>query len=247
MRRTKKYSNPKVLFICCILAASAIAGVSLYHSLPSSNPNEYNMLPLHTNEKIIDCVKEDQYTYALISQQKAATYGQTLAIFNQDENRQWSRIYENDFANLKPWKIKTADIDGDGEKEILTAVYKTTHFDKNEKNRLFIFNYSEGKLQKKWTGSQIAGVWKDFSAGDFLAIPGDELIFIEKLENQRERVSVYYWFDFGFVLLAVSDTYEDIDNLSIQGENRISITCKTKQKQEVITLAVDNKKLVIRP
>jgi hypothetical protein len=79
--------------------------------------------------------------------------------------------------------------------------------------------------------------------GDFVSIPGDELIFIEQLEEGKERLCIYYWFDFGFLLLAESEAYGDITKLTILGENRIQITYKGK-KEEDATLIVKNGKII---
>lgn len=199
---------------------------------------------LHNQETIIDCIKDGAAVYALTGQTGDSKYGDLFVVFEQKAERVWERSYENDFLELKPWKIELGDIDGNGEQEILIAVHKTTHFDPIEKNRMFIFNYSEGKLRKKWTGSQIAGVWKDFYVGDMLSIPGNELIFIEQMEDQRERISIYYWFDFGFVLLAESEPYNNIHDLAVIGENRLQITSGVGVREQIKTLTVKNGKII---
>jgi len=91
---------------------------------------------LQNQERIVDYVQEDSIIYTLILQSGRSEFGDLLAIFRQEDNGKWVRNYENDFADLKPWKIELADIDGDGEKEIITAVRKTTHYDNTIKNRL---------------------------------------------------------------------------------------------------------------
>lgn len=199
---------------------------------------------LHGKEYIIDYTREGKVVYVLISQTGEREYGDLFTVYLQKEHGEWERAYENDFKGINPWKIETADIDGCGEKEILIAVKKTTHFDAQEKNRLFIFNYIDGKLVKKWTGSQIAGNWKDFYVGDLLPIKGNELIFIELTEEERQRISVYYWFDFGFLALASSEDYYDIGKLSILDENRIQITCRIKNHKKIILLEIKDQKMV---
>ncbi len=184
---------------------------------------------LDKNELIVDYAISKNRAYVIVSRQKNSEYGDLLLILEDSGNNEWNRIYENDFTGLKPWKIITADIDGDGQEEILTAVRKTTIYDQNDENRLFVFNYSDNILVKKWTGSKIAGRWRSFYAGELLPIPGQELIFIEKKENGREQLSIYYWFDFGFIMLAKSDEYENITKLSISEENLIEIEYDEKQ------------------
>jgi hypothetical protein len=224
MIRVKKYMLPAVVILLLLTGIFLFPVIMM--KLFRQETGEWKALEalLQKQETVIDGVREGTAAYTLLSREGRSDYGDIFAVFEQDGTGEWNRVYENDFADLKPWKLELADIDGDGTKEILTAVRKTTHFDPDEKNRMFIFNYENNILVKKWTGSQIAGIWKDFIAGDLLPISGDELIFIEQTEDGLEKISIYYWFDFGFLLLAESDGYKDIRNLTLQGENSIQIT-----------------------
>lgn len=220
----------KKIILPAIIIGLLLAGIFLFPVIMAKaflqKPDEWKELKplLHKQETIIDGVQEENTVYTFLSREGRTDYGDIFVVFKQDKNQKWNRVYENDFKDLKPWKIEIGDIDGDGQKEILTAVRKTTHFDPEEKNRMFIFNYENNKLVKKWTGSQLAGVWNDFYVGDLLPIPGDELIFIEQTEEDKEKISIHYWFDFGFVMLAESGSYKDILNLTIKGENNLQIT-----------------------
>lgn len=190
----------------------------------------------------VDEAREDGMRYAIVSNKGDGAYGDRLTIERQNSDGRWQRVYESDFKDLKPWKIEIGDIDGDERKELLIAVNKPTHFDAEHRNRMFIFNYDGGKLVKKWTGSQLAGDWTTFRVGDLLPIPGDELIFIEQLEANKERIGVYYWLDFGFVHVAESERYDPIDSLDIVGGNRMDI--RMKQGGEPLTLTVKAGKVV---
>lgn len=195
-------------------------------------------------EAIIDEIQEEGLRYAIVAKHEDADYGDRLVIDRLDASGGWVRVYENDFKDLKPWRIEIADIDGDLRKEVLIAVNKTTHYDPETKNRMFIFNYDYdgAKLVKKWTGSQLSGDWKTFYAGDLLSIPGDELIFIERMEANKERIGVYYWFDFGFVHVAESELYDPIEQLAIVGPGKVEI--RTTRAGEPITLTVKSGKLM---
>ncbi|MGB4659419.1 MAG: hypothetical protein WBI07_09580 [Mobilitalea sp.] len=202
-------------------------------------PEEISAL-LKKREIVIDYTQEESFLYAIISQKERMDYGDILVIFEQNKSGIWERIYDNNFEELKPWKIETADIDGDGITEILTAVYKTTHFDDVEKNRMFIFNYRDGILTKKWTGSEIAGTWKDFVVGDLLPVTGDELIFLQESSGNSEKISIYYWFNFGFLLLADSEYYDEIQSVSIMKENRLLLKASMADETGVILTVKDN-------
>lgn len=201
-------------------------------------------LKLDTQATTIDKITDAGWVYTLISKKGDVQYGDTLVIDRLSENGQVECSYAKDFSDLKPWKLVIADVDGDHKKEILIAVHKTTHFDPEEKNRMFIFQYDGEKLYKKWTGSQIAGEWNSFLAGNVLSVPGDELIFVEQVEGDKERISMYYWFDFGFVLLAASEPYYDIKDVTIIGENRLRITIQVEDQKQIHRLMVKNGKII---
>ncbi|MFC5529855.1 hypothetical protein [Cohnella yongneupensis] len=129
------------------------------------------------NEPVtVDEYEADGLRYALVNEKGMDAYGDRLVVERVEQDGRRQRVYENDFKDLKPWKIEVADVDGDRRNEIIIAVNKTTHFDEQAKNY----------------------------AGNLLSIPGDELMFIERMADQGERIAIYYWLDFGFALLAES-------------------------------------------
>jgi hypothetical protein len=180
----------------------------------------------------IASVTSGDTAYVFVSTTGDKVYGDRFLVLNQEENGSWRRSYENDFSGLKPWKLMLSDVDGDGEKDLVAAVRKTTYYDEEEKNRLFIFDYKEGKLVKKWTGSDIAGNWEDFITGDLVDADGEELLFISNTKEGKDRLLVYHWFDFGFLMLAQSEDYEDIIQVKIIEENRLSMTYRKEKEYE---------------
>ncbi len=193
---------------------------------------------LYDNEVMIDYTIDGPLAYALINNNGIEEYGNSFIIFDRKDDT-WLRAYENDFKNLMPWKVEVADIDGDNTPEILIALRKTTPYDKEIKNRMFIFNYQDNILSRKWTGSRIAGIWREFYPIDFLSTPGHELIFIEQAEDTMEKLSVYSWFDFGFFMVADSETYPNIQTVAMLDENLLEITYfedEQEIKQNLTTL-----------
>lgn len=210
----------------------------LFPSIPAvlMTPKGRLQQALSGKEKLIDYATSGQYAYVFVSTTGDKVYGDRFLVMIKQENT-WKPIYENDFTGLMPWKLKVADIDGDGKQDIITAVRKRTFYDKEEKNRLFIFDYLDGKLIKKWTGSDIAGSWEDFVVGDLVETKGEELVFISKTNEGKEKLFVYHWFDFGFLLLAQSEDYEDMIKVEILRENRLRLTSrKGKEQQELLML-----------
>jgi hypothetical protein len=198
---------------------------------------------LDQEETIIDAVTLDHIAYSIISSEGREDYGDRFVVLNQDSGSVWRETYSNDFTGLKPWKLELGNVDGDEIQEILIAVRKTTHFDKEEENRMFIFQYDGEKLVKKWTGSQTGGIWSDFIIGDLLPIQGEELIFLEQSGQGEEKISVYYWFDFGFVHLADSGNYRDITDFQIAGENKVEIIFGEEQGQKAVLTIQDGRLL----
>ncbi len=195
---------------------------------------------LHKRETLIDGAEEGDLAYLLISTNGRTDYGNYLVIMESDGTK-YNRKYENNFQDLRPWKITLADVDGDEIMEIITIVNKTTHYDKEIKNRLFIFNYENNALVKKWTGSQIGGAWNQIYIGDLVSIPGEEIILVEETEQKQEKLGVYYWFDFGFLKLAESEEYQEIQKVTIWGENKIRMVYGLKNEMECDMTIKDGK------
>ena len=221
MVKKRIFALPAVVFLAAIV-------LIVYYVTLSSQRTEKEQWEeweqrLMLSEAVIDGIVESDTAYLLVSREGRPDYGDLFVVFTREQEA-WVRSYENDFSSLKPWKIDAADIDGDGTKEILIAVRKKAHYDKQEKNRMFIFNYDGERLVKKWTGSQSTQDWRDFTAGNILSIPGEELIFIETSKNNKEFISIYYWFDFGFLKLADSAEYQEIQSVKIMGDNRLQLT-----------------------
>ena len=221
MKASKRSKKAIEYIIYIFVIALLVTGIYWYGM--NKNSKDGLKAALDKHEVLIDYFIEEPLAYALVSKAGNAEYGDFFVGFDRNQ-RGFTRIYENDFKQLKPWKIEVADIDGDNNNEILIAVKKATYFDKEVKNRMFIFNYQDNILVKKWTGSQIAGRWREFYVGDFLPIPGEELIFIQQQDDGKERISIYSWFDFGFFMIANSDGYHKIEEINIIDENNLEVT-----------------------
>jgi hypothetical protein len=198
---------------------------------------------LHRGEVLKDYRNENHTVYALVGTKGNKKHKDLLVVFAQNAEGELKRSYENDFTGLTPRKIETADIDGDGEKELLITVYKATHYDTIRKNRLFVFQYHK-VLEKKWTGSEIAGTWNTFYTGDLTDRKGDELIFVQRAAGGKERLAIYYWFDFGFVLLAKSREYPKIIDVKVTQEKKLEITYKDGIMPKIHTLVIRDGKVI---
>ncbi|MEZ5307183.1 MAG: CapA family protein [Pyrinomonadaceae bacterium] len=100
----------------------------------------------------------------------------------------------------KPWKIDTADVDGDGIKEVIVGVFKKTKFLPIPHNCLFVYGWKDGRAFPKWLGSRLSRPFTDFRFEDLDGKDGEELIALESDAAGNPSTAVYVWDSFGFVL-----------------------------------------------
>lgn len=101
-------------------------------------------------------------------------------------------------VSWKPWKLMIADVDGDGKREMIVGLFKSTKFFPRPHNCLFVYGWSGEKGFPKWLGSSLARPFTDFGfarAGDF---PGDELVAVERTLDGKRALAIYHWNSFGF-------------------------------------------------
>lgn len=229
------------LIISLIIIMILLLG--LYFFILNNNSEEDLSSALDKNELLIDYTIDESLAYTLINKKGIKEYGDFFVVFERVQDG-WQRIYENNFRQLMPWKLDVADIDGDNKQEILIALRKTTPFDNEIKNRMFIFNFNDNILSRKWTGSQIAGIWREFYTIDILPSSGSELVFIEESKGKMERISIYSWFDFGFFRIADSETYNKITGLDMVSDNLLELTYNDGERENKLLLTVVDGKLI---
>ena len=165
----------------------------------------------------------------LLLSDKAADCGEDLKILSWDGSGSIKELYKADFSKLKPWKVQTADVDGDKKKEISLGVFKTATFDPVAAKRPFIYNWSPGGLSPKWLGSRLSRPFGDYIFKDINNDKKDELVALEQTPDKKKLINSYVWKGFGFEGYAESDVFEDICNLSQSG-NAISASVKIRGK-----------------
>ena len=107
-------------------------------------------------------------------------------------------VWQGILRSLKPWKITTADVDGDGQREIILGVHKGTRFFPKPHNCLFIYNWDGTSASKKWLGSSLSKPFADFAFGQLDSDRDEELVSLETLADGKKCVMVYSWNGFGF-------------------------------------------------
>ena len=138
-------------------------------------------------------------------------YGKELIIYNSAYDL--TEIYREDFSDLKPWKIDTGDIDGDGIDEISIGVYKETIFHPVMAKRPFIYSFSDNILLAKWRGSRLSRPFTDYTFYDIDEEGIDEIISIEISENEKMLINSYKWIGFGIEGFIESREYDNISDL----------------------------------
>lgn len=204
-------------------------------------------LELSSNQKLVDYAFNEQWLFAIIEEKHVIDQQEHIFIYkssSSSDNIKWKRVTEYDFSVVSPWKVKLGNIDYTDGLQVIMGVNKTTHFDKEKNNRLFVFNWDGEKLYKKWTGTRLGYYLKDFYIMDILDIKGDELVVIDQNKDGMERLLVYYWLDFGFHLLAESKFFDSIDEVNHLDNNLLELVCEENGKNASIKVIVSEGKII---
>lgn len=197
---------------------------------------------LSTGEKIMDQALGDvdgdqQEELLLLIGEETSPYGHRLAVLTLEVGKGLREMSSTALTEIKPWMLSLCDLEGDGEKEIFLGVYKGTRLDPELKNRPFFFNYRGGGLVKKWTGSRLENPFHHVSFMDLHGVGKDDMVVIEKLGDGKERLAIYYWFGFGFILQGESPPYEAIRRVMPTQEGEpglLSAEVKVKRRWEQV-------------
>jgi hypothetical protein len=206
--------------------------ISMYSSDGTAKSVEFNN---PKSPKIIDaCVSDidqDNNSELIVLKACAAReYADEMVVLKMhDQDMGLVEIHSFDCSGLNPWKVQTADVDGDGIVEISLGVYKTSPFHAEMAKRPFIYNWSkdENYMFPKWLGSRLSRPFEDYVFGDIESNGMDQIISIEFMENGKEILASYAWKGFGFERTAESDVFDDIMELKCKGKD---IIAKIKDK-----------------
>jgi len=223
-------------------------------NLYNTRENKFKTYKLDINNIIIStCISDidDDFKDELliITGKKDGAFGESLIIFSMDEELE--EIYKKHFEDMNPWKIQTADVDGDGIKEISIGVYKKSQFHPVMAKRPFIYNWHGNHISPKWRGSRLSRPFEDYIFADIDGDGLDEIVSIEILENDKKRIiNSYKWKGFGFEGRAESKEYEevlDIKRVINPGKrDDVAIKVRNENEPEWIILQYSNEGLEIK-
>lgn len=165
--------------------------------------NQVNAL-IPPDQTVIDVALSDldrnsrEEVLAIIGR-SGAKHGRRLLIVSSNDAKAISIWEDIDLNELSPWRIRTGDVDGDGNTDVLVGVYKRTRFDPKMNNRLFVYDWDGDDLFPKWLGSSLSLPFYDFAVGEIDGERGEELVSLERLKDGGSRVMIYKWSGFGFL------------------------------------------------
>lgn len=156
-----------------------------------------------------------------------------------------TEVYREDFSELKPWKIDTGDVDGDGIYEVSVGVYKETIFHQIMDKRPFIYSYRDNRLLPKWRGSRLSRPFTDYIFYDLDMDDSDEIISIEILEDGKLILNSYKWIGFGIEGFLEGEIYDKIYGLHKGSELTVTVE-KNGNKINGRVVIKDNQLLIER-
>ncbi len=133
-------------------------------------------------------------------------------------------IYEEDLSDIKPFKIELGDFTGDGICEVALGISKKTPHHKIMAKRCFTYNldFEKKRLIAKFRISKFAHPYDDFKLFDLNGDGIDEIVTLERNDDNSNRIAAYVWKEFGFNLKYKSDDYEILKAFDSDDELKIN-------------------------
>ncbi len=104
------------------------------------------------------------------------------------------------------YQMCVGDVDGDGSKDAMVGVVKSTRFDPKLARRLFIFKNHKGRIRTLWMGSQLGGILHDFKFAN------GRVVSLQATTDGKYVVLEHEWRKFGlgaYRFIAKGVPYED--------------------------------------
>jgi hypothetical protein len=107
MKRTDRYVKIRYIIYFSGLLLFMVMYFYVIHKDLKEDLSSY----LEKGELLIDYTMDEPYAYTLVSKQGPDGYGDFLRYFEK-KNKGWQRIYEKDFKNLCPGRLKLLILTG---------------------------------------------------------------------------------------------------------------------------------------
>ena len=102
-------------------------------------------------------IADHSFTGKVIFQKLSSTEGFKVLLENES-----GQILNQTVFKYIPYRFDTADVNQDGNAEIIVGLTKATRFDPSEKKRLFILRIDENHVRPMWMGSKVCQELIDF-------------------------------------------------------------------------------------
>lgn len=182
---------------------------------------------------------EDRYLVVLKGR-RWQEYGNEVIIYSLEGGRK--ELLRWNASELKPWKIMTGDVDGDGDEEIALGVYKESPLHQIMAKRPFIYSFNGEKLSPFWRGSRLSKPFDDFILYD---LDGDgicEIVSSEYLEEGSMVINSYKWRGFGFEGFLQTAELQTIKKI-YESEGELSLTGSLNNKNIKAVVGISDDKL----
>jgi hypothetical protein len=158
--------------------------------------------------------------------------GGNIMVTNRAGRVKWQQ------SRLNPWKLQVADVDGDGEREIVVGVWKKSPYDRIMAKRVFVYGWNGRRLFPKWLGSRLSRRFIDFAVSELDRDGLCELLALEMGKFSKHRVSVYRWRSFGFDWVGTSKETNGLARFHFgTGASRSNVRVSGSAGKFTVTLA----------
>lgn len=161
--------------------------------------------------------------------------------------REGKKVWQGVPARWQAWKLKIADVDGDGKSEFVLGVRIKARYFRHLHKSIFILGWNGKYAYARWLGSHMSKPLVDFTTAELDGEPGDELVSLEITRDSKRCLVVYKWCGFGFAGLWQSQAFADAKLVRVG--RRIGIKLPNGQSQFLshqdgsFALTEDNPKL----
>jgi hypothetical protein len=125
-------------------------------------------------------------------------------------------------ARWRPWSIATADLIGDGRREIVVALYKSTRYLPEKHNCLFVYRYNGQDIYPLWLGSTLGRPFTAFAFDSAATGRGARLVTLDLWLDGRRGITIHRWTGFGFHKEASWGSWRSARLLSVR-EGRVEV------------------------
>ncbi len=120
-----------------------------------------------------------------------------------------------------PWALEIADVDGDGDDDIVVGINETTRYLKFPHKTLFVMHFDGKQLSRKWAGSTLGRPFTEFCFGPKVAGQGQLLVTLDRCLDGQLALTAHRWSGFGFQKVGNEKFFTDASGLHVEQSNLV--------------------------